>query len=89
MLTRYILILNLFLPMMVDFLGDLIIALGYKYHQDTKFLYAHNQKDIEHSCIAIQLLYFTPKSLVRPKRDPIMSNCGSSLGLGTVSNFQH
>jgi hypothetical protein len=53
-LTRSVLILNLFLPMMVDFLGEVIIALGYKYHQDTKFLYAHNQEDIEHSCIAIQ-----------------------------------
>jgi hypothetical protein len=40
--------------MMVDFLGEVITALGYRYHQDTKFLYAHNQEDIEHSCIVIQ-----------------------------------
>jgi hypothetical protein len=40
--------------MMVDFLGEVITALGYKYHQGTKFLYAHNQEDIEHSYIDIQ-----------------------------------
>jgi hypothetical protein len=40
--------------MMVDFLGEVITTLGYKYHQDTKFLYAHNQEEIEHSCIVIQ-----------------------------------
>ncbi len=31
----------------------------------------------------------TPKSLVRPKRDPTVSNCGSSLGLGAAPSFQH
>jgi len=31
----------------------------------------------------------TPKSLVRPKRDPAMSNCESSLGLGAAPSLQH
>jgi hypothetical protein len=54
-LIRYVLILNFFLPMMVDFLGEVIIALGYKYN--TPIFFMHTTK----KTLNIPVLLFNQK----------------------------